>query len=55
MNDEYTVLLNDATGRVILVCADDYWCDDNVVKFLLNKEVIAVFNMQSIVGWYKGN
>ena len=55
MNDEYTVLLDNATGRAILVYADDYGYDDNEVRFYLKKELVAVFNMKSIVGWYKGN
>ena len=56
MNDEYTVLLDTKTGRAILLLADDV-CedDDNEIRFFLQKELVAVFNMKSIVGWYKGH
>ena len=56
MNDEYTVLLDNATGRAILVYADEVYEDEDCeVRFFNKKELVAVFNMKSIIGWYKGN
>ena len=54
MNYEYRILLDNATERVILVYADDVCEYDNEVRFYQKEEIVAVFYIKNIVGWYKG-